>query len=223
MPKPSRTIPLALKRSTIPRHTMLRTKRITPDVWEISGGVQPSSNMYYLVSLRTLIDTGARANKTEFKEIFNVIGLNPATIQTIILTHFHYDHIGNVDLFKNAKLYASSDEISSYNLAPYKTTGSTKKLLEGFKLNAISERMQTLRIINAPGHTRGSICIYKEDDGILFTGDTLFRNGAIGFTGLPTSVPGKIQETLQKLLKLPYKELGPGHNLEDGLLLQQHH
>ena len=202
---------------------MLRTKKISPDVWEISGGVQPSSNLYYLVSLRTIIDTGASANKAELKEIFTVIDLDPSTIKTVILTHFHYDHIGNVDFFKNATFYASREEISSYHLAPYKTTGSPKKLLHAIKVLPIPERLQTLRVIHAPGHTRGSICLYKEDDGILFTGDTLFRNGAVGFTGLPTSVPGKIQETLQKLLKLPYKELGPGHNLEDGLLLQQHH
>lgn len=202
---------------------MLRTKKLTPDVWEISGGIQPSSNMYYLVSLQTVIDTGASINKAELKEIFTVMNLDPKKIQTLILTHFHYDHIGNVDLFPNAKIYASSEEISSYNLAPYKSTGSTQKLLHGYKLLPLPERLQTLRIISAPGHTRGSICVYKEDEGILFTGDTLFRNGAIGFTGLPTSVPGKIQDTLQKLLKIPYKELGPGHNLEDGLLLQQHH
>lgn len=202
---------------------MLRAKKLSEDAWEFSGGIQPSSNVYYIPSLRTIIDTGSSINREDLKQQLEFLRTKPSFIQTVILTHFHSDHIGNIPLFPNATIYASAEEIGSYRLAPFKTTGSNQKLLQGITIRIVPERIGTLRVISTPGHTRGSICIYKEDDKILFTGDTLFRNGAIGNTKLPTSAPHKIQETLQKLLKFPYKELGPGHNLEDGLVLQQHH
>lgn len=202
---------------------MLRAKKLSEDVWEFSGGLQPSSNVYYIRSLKAIIDTGSAANKEELKQQFENINIKQSSIKIIILTHFHSDHIGNIGSFPNASIYASAEEIGSYRLAPYKTTISEKKLLHDYSLKIIPERIGTLRIINSPGHTRGSICIFKEDDRILFTGDTLYKNGAVGSTNTPTSTPNKLKETMDKLLLIPYNKIAPGHNVEDGLVLQQHH
>ncbi|MEK6940403.1 MAG: MBL fold metallo-hydrolase [Nanoarchaeota archaeon] len=202
---------------------MMRAKKLSNDVWELSGGLQPSSNVYYIKSMQLLIDLASEKNKADLLQQLEFINVKVEDIKIIILTHFHFDHIGNSKLFKHAKFYASEDEIISYRFAPRKTTGSTGKEIEGINIKKIPERIGILKIIKTPGHTRGSICILKEDDKILFTGDTLFRNGAVGCTKLPTSVPKKMEESLKTLLAIPHNELGPGHNLEDGLILQQHH
>ena len=50
-----------------------------------------------------------------------------------------------------------------------------------------------LKVIHTPGHSAGSICLYEENEGILFTGDTLF-SGSIGRTDLPSGSYEEISE-----------------------------
>lgn len=69
---------------------------------------------------------------------------------------------------------------------------------------------QKLRVIETPGHTPGSICLYSE--GILFSGDTLFAGG-IGRTDFRYSNQEKLSDSLQnKIFTLPKETLVyPGH------------
>ena len=68
-----------------------------------------------------------------------------------------------------------------------------------------------LQILPTPGHTPGSVCFYFPEDGILFSGDTLFQMG-YGRTDLPG---GDIQQrwhSLDLLLALPPETVVyPGH------------
>ncbi|HII30317.1 hypothetical protein COT48_06140 [Candidatus Woesearchaeota archaeon CG08_land_8_20_14_0_20_47_9] len=68
-----------------------------------------------------------------------------------------------------------------------------------------------LEIINTPGHTAGSVCIWYKKEGVLFSGDTIFRKG-IGRTDLPSSRPGLMKASLARVSKLPFKLLCPGHD-----------
>lgn len=71
-----------------------------------------------------------------------------------------------------------------------------------------------LVVLETPGHTRGSICLYSEKDGMLFSGDTLFFQG-IGRTDLPGASEKQIMKSIQeKLLNLPPEtRVFPGHGL----------
>jgi len=129
-----------------------------------------------------LIDTSSRENAKELLSDLNKIKVNPRDIHMILLTHRHYDHIGNLELFPNAKVY---DNENIDNLA-----------------------LIFIRVLKTPGHTRDSLCFLYKD--ILFSGDTLFINGT-GRTDLPESDPKKMQESLEKLKKLEYNVLAPGH------------
>jgi hydroxyacylglutathione hydrolase len=67
------------------------------------------------------------------------------------------------------------------------------------------------QIIETPGHTPGSICLYFKEKGVVFTGDTLFADG-VGDTNHSYSSPEAIRESLAKLSKLPTETIiYPGH------------
>ena len=143
----------------------------------------------YLIQLDTLnkkqnilIDTSSKENKRELLTDLEQLTLSPSDINIIILTHKHWDHDGNINLFPNAKQYT----FNNLNEFPIKQ----------------------FKIIKTPGHTKDSIAILYED--ILFSGDTLFHNG-IGRTDFPESEPEKMKESLKTLKLLNYKTLCPGH------------
>ena len=60
-----------------------------------------------------------------------------------------------------------------------------------------------LRVLATPGHSPGGICLYSEADGVVFSGDTLFRGGP-GATGRSFSdYPTIVDSIRDRLLGLP--------------------
>ena len=143
------------------------------------------SCVYFLkLDKNILIDTGSKANKSELSEDLNELDLKTEDVDIIILTHSHYDHNGNVDLFSNAKIY-DNENIS--------------ELDNKFRF----------KIIKTPGHTKDSICLLYED--ILFSGDTIFHEGGRGRTDLPGGSEEEILDSIKRLEDINYKILCPGH------------
>ena len=68
-----------------------------------------------------------------------------------------------------------------------------------------------LTILSTPGHTPGSVCFYFPEDGVLFSGDTLFQMG-YGRTDLPGGDIQQLWHSLDLLLALPPETVVyPGH------------
>ena len=68
-----------------------------------------------------------------------------------------------------------------------------------------------LKVIATPGHTAGGCCFYSEEDGVLFSGDTLFFE-SVGRTDFETSNAGDMKRSLAKLFELPDEtKVYPGH------------
>jgi len=60
-----------------------------------------------------------------------------------------------------------------------------------------------LTVLHTPGHSPGGVCLFAEESGVLFSGDTLFRGGP-GATGRSFSDFGTIIDSIRrKLLVLP--------------------
>lgn len=57
-----------------------------------------------------LVDTGSLISRDILINNLNAIGVNLEDIDHLILTHMHMDHYGNMDLFKNAKIYLTKGE-----------------------------------------------------------------------------------------------------------------
>ena len=69
----------------------------------------------------------------------------------------------------------------------------------------------SLKILSTPGHTPGSVCFYFPEDGVLFSGDTLFQMG-YGRTDLPGGDIQQLWRSLDLLLALPPETVVyPGH------------
>ena len=84
--------------------------------------------------------------------------LNNKEVLGVILTHRHFDHVG-----------ALEDIVNDYEIEVYDNSNLEEKeyKIDNFKF----------KIIRTYGHTMDSICIYFEDDKIMFTGDFLFKDG----------------------------------------------
>ena len=152
----------------------------------------------YVIKLKKkiiIIDTSSFINRPELKKNLEYLNINSDEVNVLLLTHNHFDHIGNIKFFKNAKIYGGSDFKNKKFLS-----------LRGLKIKEI-------KVIKTPGHTAGSVCFYLIKEKVLFSGDTLFNNGFIGRTDLPNSRPEKMKNSLKKLEKIEYKILCPGHLL----------
>ena len=70
------------------------------------------------------------------------------------------------------------------------------------------------RVIHSPGHSRGSVCLYREADSLLISGDTLFLGG-YGRTDCLDSDPAALEESIGRLFALPPStRVFPGHGEE---------
>jgi len=189
-------------------------KKVSDKIWQISFP-NFGSNIYLLEDSKTIIDTGSRENKEELLHDLKKLNLVPSNIKKVLLTHLHFDHIGNLSLFKNAAIYASKEEIASLNknaegtvLAAFDSEIISE--LKKIRLIPLPKSIARLKVLLTPGHSAGSVCFYMQKEKILFSGDTLFEQG-IGRLDLPTSKPEKMKTSLNKLKKLKHKILCPGH------------
>ena len=168
-------------------------KKIRKNLWQFNF-TDFGSCVYLLMinNKKIIIDTGARANKRELLHFLRELKTSPKEIDIVILTHNHFDHIENIDLFTNAEIYGSKDDFKQENIIDI-----DKLPLKEFK------------IIHTPGHTPGGICILYKD--ILFSGDTIFEQGYVGRTDFPGGDYKELEKSIEKLKKIPYKILCPGH------------
>jgi hydroxyacylglutathione hydrolase len=156
------------------------------------------------------------------KHIFNKLKEHGIEVVAIFLTHGHFDHImGAKELqsLSGAKIYACDEEKDvcenahlncSNQIGHAHTVNPDYYIADGESIEI--EGMKS-RLIHTPGHTKGSCCYYFEEDGILFSGDTLFL-GSVGRTDLPTSSTGALRRSIkEKLAVLPgHVKVYPGHD-----------
>jgi hydroxyacylglutathione hydrolase len=68
-----------------------------------------------------------------------------------------------------------------------------------------------LRVLHTPGHTEGSVCLMADDEGLLFSGDTLFAGGW-GRVDLPGGDAALMAESIARLSDLEDTiGVSPGH------------
>ena len=175
------------------------------------------SNIYLLGD--TIIDSGTGFNFTRLRDIFRAMKKDMKDVTQVINTHGHFDHIGGNGYFLNAKvaIHKSDADIIERGdaalaaadffdgkLHPRKVE---RRLENGDKLQAGG---MELEVVHTPGHTHGSICLLAKKEGLLFTGDVIFRDG-IGRTDFANSDPNLMVASLEKIKTLPGRQVLPGH------------
>lgn len=190
-------------------------KEIAKDVYKIKN----FANVFLVTKpVPTVIDVGLPKNRKKIKNQIEKI-MPVEKIKRVILTHLHRDHAGNIDLFPNAQVYASKEELEDYKNHPEffsrieEFRDETKEILRK-KAKPLPKKISGIDVIPVPGHTRGCVVFIDKKRKLIYTGDTLFCI-AIGRTDLPNSVPEKMKHSLEKIMKLIDKydlELCPGHD-----------
>lgn len=140
------------------------------------------------------------------------------TLKLIVSTHGHWDHIGDnaaVAGHTGAEIAVhplDRDRLTSPQplFAPFEIPPSIPavELAEGGVVRFGAIR---LRVLHTPGHTEGSVCLQAADEGLLFSGDTLFAAGW-GRVDLPGGDPAAMVESIGRLTGLEdHVGVFPGH------------
>jgi glyoxylase-like metal-dependent hydrolase (beta-lactamase superfamily II) len=163
------------------------------------------SNCYLLISgdQAAVVDPSADADV-----ILQKVAQKGATLQYILLTHGHFDHICSLDALRektgvpayihqgDADMPGDSHKNAfSIFFGQERSYRAPEKILaEGDVLMLGDEK---IRVLHTPGHTEGSVC-YLCSENILITGDTLFDRG-FGRYDLYGGDPYKLRHSLKRL------------------------
>ena len=173
----------------------------------------PLDNSCYIVSdeeSKKSIIIDAPAGSLSF--FTDYIKNNGLSVEYIILTHGHIDHIAHAEKLRaetNAKLLLH--EKDHYWIEPPDhmldlVAGDYTKFVPDIHPKDNEKYFvgkHEFEIIHTPGHTEGGICVYFKDDNILFSGDTLFQE-SVGRTDLYGGSSEILLESIyNKLLVLP--------------------
>lgn len=187
----------------------------------VDGGISDLTNCYIMQDEKTketiVIDPGGSADK-----IIEMLKILDAKVKYIYLTHCHGDHIRALKEVKDAfggkvlihrydveGLYDQNISLTDYIGINHITIEPDSSVDDGDLLHVGDIE---LKVIHTPGHTKGGSSLYCEKEGLLFSGDTIFR-GTWGRTDLPT---GRLEEIMnsimKKILTLPKDTIiYPGH------------
>lgn len=193
-----------------------------------------STNCYLVCNEETkegfVIDPASHA-----EEIIKQAKEKGVKLVAMLVTHGHFDHILAINDLKeneNIPLYAYEEENHllqtpelncsiQFGVSEGASVEAEYLLTEGQTITIAGIEM---KVIHTPGHTQGGCCYYLEEQGILFTGDTLFY-GSIGRTDLPTgNFPSLVESIRNKLFTLPEDvRVLPGHDRDTTIGYEKEH
>ena len=175
-----------------------------------------------------IVDTGMPGNVARILDYTKGLGIEPSSINTIILTHPDIDHSGSVAKLKeltNAKV--AIHEADAPRLSGEKQLKNVKGVV-GLVIKVMgvfirfspvkpdlllkdSDKIDGLTIIHTPGHTDGSVSVYIPDEALL-VGDALrtTENGSLKLPPMTLDLE-RAKESIRKISGLSYTCLLPGH------------
>ena len=218
--------------------------KLTDDVHLVGGGDYGFGLTHrldchtYLInggSELALIDTGFAADGDEILQLIREDGFDPANISTIVVTHYHADHVGGAAAMRRATgahvwagreaapyiRVADADQIglnwakqfgfypADYEWAPCEVDYEFE---DGTRIR-VGEL--ELELVATPGHCMGHYCVRMagRDRTYMFSSDCVFWGGAIILQNVKDSNVQEYAASCNKLANLDWDALLPGHHL----------
>ncbi len=174
--------------------------------------MRPTSTNIYIIGQQggqTLtIDSGEAIDKFRWMLRGYLAAIDHSEIGVAAITHHHFDHSGNLKHVREhlkAEIAVPENGVKLLKRQLPKDNEGVKTFTDGDEINL--DAGLRVQVIGSPGHSVDSLCYYIEEDGILFTGDTILGN--------TTTVVGDVNSymaSLRRLLDLPnIRILLPGH------------
>ncbi len=186
------------------------------------GGTFYDSNIYLIKDEKSIIiDTGTGSHHREVMKKLEDI-LNPKKVDTIVLTHRHFDHTGGAENLQSALdadllIHESASDALRQGDAVTTAAKAFGKTFPKLEVKAIKEGdvldlgNVKLEVIHTPGHSICSIALYDNNTKTLFPGDTVYCDGGIGRWDLPTGNYKELLASIRRLSNMEVKTLYPGH------------
>ena len=145
----------------------------------------------------------------EPEKVLNFLSQHELTLEAILLTHGHFDHVGAVKTLAaetDCRVFLCEKDLALPDAMTAGPLYSTDFYSDGDKLSLAG---LTFEVLHTPGHTPGSVCLRFGEH--LFSGDTLFA-GSCGRTDFPGSSPADMFRSLSRLSQLDETlKVYPGH------------
>ncbi|KAM0727995.1 Endoribonuclease LACTB2 [Formica fusca] len=163
---------------------------------------------------RVLVDsTETKTADAYIKLLKNVLNEEKATIEHLVITHWHHDHIGGVEPVRNLlkTLFPSDKQPTVWKLPRSSNQEKTddEKSIQWEPLRddqVVEVEGAKLQVKYTPGHTSDHACLLLQDENILFSGDCILGEGTSVFEDLHDYML-----SLDKILQMRPKTIYPGH------------
>ena len=176
-----------------------------------------------------VIDTGPASRRNNLWSALDSRGLTPEEIDLVILTHMHWDHCQNTDMFSNARILVHPKEIDyahNPNPADHNAAKYIADMMDKMRVEPISDGdvvADGISIIDTPGHTLGHISVVADvgEENILVAGDAMPDGGTVT-RRLPYNVFWDVNDATESVEKILDSSdvFYPGHDrpfrLSDG-------
>jgi N-acyl homoserine lactone hydrolase len=127
----------------------------------------------------TVVDAAIYGRRTWIAERLRALDVRPEEVEALVLTHLHWDHMQNFDLFPNATIYVHPAELEyARGRGDWATMRYVRAALAERKVQAVAEGFEIepgARILDTPGHTGGSMSLVVDtpEGTVGIVGDAL--------------------------------------------------
>ena len=179
----------------------------------------------------TLIDTSSASASAAILDAITAIRRKPEDLRTIVVTHYHYDHTGNVSALvdrSGAEFCAHAEDVPYIDgrlpwLPPKGALGALgagqqRKSYFTLKVDRVLHEGDTLpaagglKVVHAPGHTPGHIALHSPARRVLFAGDAFMNVAGLHPPAAMSSHDmDAARESIRRLGELDFDIALPGH------------
>jgi len=169
-----------------------------------------------------LLDTGHFGTRRQLLGSLERLGVRPPDIDRVIISHAHWDHSLNLELFPKATVVINSKELDFVRRArrdDWATPSVIALLLDRMRIQTTEgdeDLTDEVRVVETPGHSIGhqAVLIKTDKGAVLFTQDAMptMRSYLRGLPDYITTTEEEARKSIEKLKELDPDVYYPGHD-----------